>query len=55
MEKGLLAYLKRYLKTRGRFTAISDLQDNEERVSVHSGNGKITSCLEKNHWLFLTR
>ena len=44
MEKGLrlLDFFKRSSKTRDRFTAISDLQNNDNRVSFHSGNRKLS-------------
>ena len=38
MENNLLDFLKNSSKTRDRFAAISDLQDNEETVSFHPGN-----------------
>ena len=37
MEKDLLDVLKNSSKTGGRFTTISDIQDNEECVSFHPG------------------
>ena len=41
MEKGLLDFLKMSSKTGDRFTAIPDLQNNEERVLFHPGNWKL--------------
>ena len=38
VEKGLLGILKKLSKTEGRFKAVTDLQSNEERVSVQPGN-----------------
>ena len=38
MKKCLLSFLKIRKKTENRFKAVSDLQNNQEGVSVQSGN-----------------
>ena len=40
--KGQPEILKKSLRTRDRFTAISDLQNNEERVLFQAGNRQLS-------------
>ena len=41
-EKGKSEILKKSSKTGDRFTAISDLQNNEERALFHAGNKQLS-------------
>ena len=45
--KGLVEILKKSFKTGDRFTAFSDLQNNEERVSLQAENRQLIRKFSK--------
>ena len=53
-QKGMLDFLKKLSKKGHQFTAILDLQNNEEGVSFHPGKGNSSESVHKkdyNHWV----
>ena len=47
-EKGMSEILKKSSKTGDQFTAISDLQNNEERVLFQAGNDNSVESFQRN-------